>query len=157
MKILASLLAATAGLSIAACSNVPTTAPMIVECTTSPAGERPGPALTGVAYGTRMTPIPLGSVQFDSGETAKDVAIQAFYASRTAADTVQLEVRMVSCSDKPRTVRARTSFMRAGGSPAEAPSAWQTLVLAPRALALYKENSIARDVQNYVVELAREP
>ena len=150
-----SIFAGAVAVALVGCA-APMTPPMVVECSTQYAGQRLGPALPGVEYGTRMSPIPLDSVQFDDVTTTQAIAIQGLFAERAPTDTVHLEARLVSCSDQPMTVRARTSFQRSNGAPAEPTSAWQTLVLPPRAMTLYRENSIARDVRHYVIELAKE-
>jgi hypothetical protein len=154
MKIVLMVPVIVSAMAMAGCAT--TAPPMVVECSTAFAATRGGPALTGVPYGTQMSPIPLDSVQFDSDETARRIAIQGIYASRTPGDTVAVEVRMVSCNAGMTTVRARTSFQRANGAPAEPASAWRVIVLPPRALTLYTELSTARDVHHYVVELSRE-
>ena len=149
----ASLLAC---LSFACASPEPQSAPPVVAECVPPGGiGRPGPALVGQTYGMQMTPIPLDSVQFDSNLTSALVAVQQMFASRTTTDTVAVQVRFLSCADVPSQIRVRTSFMRADGMPVEPPSAWKTVYLTPRALGLYSETSVSREIGHYLLEVAR--
>ena len=149
-----SLLVATSAFLSFGCAT-PNAPPVVVECTPPNGSARPGPALVGQTYGMQMTPIPLDGVQFDSHGTAARVAVQQLWAARTPTDTVAVQARFVSCMDAPSQISVRTSFMRADGTPVEAPSAWKRLFLTPHALALYSESSVGRDVRHYVVEVAQ--
>ena len=117
------------------------------------AGDRPGPALVGQGYGMTMTPLPLNSVQFSSKGLSRTMAVQSLYAARTPTNTVEVSARFLSCADKPATVMVRTSFMRASTAPAEAPSAWKTVYLQPRAIAMYSELSVSTDTAIYLIEV----
>lgn len=128
--------------------------PVVAECMPPGGVGRPGPALVGQTYGTQMTPIPLDSIQFDSSPTSARVAVQQMYASRTPTGTVAVQVRFLSCADVSSRIRVRTSFMRSDGMPVEPPSAWKTVHLTPRALGLYSETSIGREIGHYLVEVA---
>lgn len=151
LTILAALLPVVAQLQGCAVLGTP---PVVAECRAPVAPDRPGHALVGQNYGMAMTPLPLNSVQFGSTAAARMVAVQSLSAVRTDTDTVRLQARFLSCGDIARTLRVRVSFLRADTSPAEPPSAWQPLYLAPRALALYTEHAAARDVTSYLVEVA---
>lgn len=137
------------------CMQIPGQPPVVVECKTPTAPDRPGPALVGQTYGMAMTPLPLNSVQFGSHEVARSMAVQNLFASRTSTDSVQVQVRFVSCLDRPTSVRVRTSFLRNDSSPAEAPSAWQLMFLQPRATALYSELSTSQDAERYLIEVGQ--
>lgn len=149
----AALLAAAVGLP--ACAPMPGPAPVVADCHLPSTQERPGPALVGQRYGMAMTPIPLDSVQFGGPETARAMAVQNLYATRTPTGTVQVSARFVSCLDQPASVRVRTSFVRADTSPAEAPTPWRLVFLEPRATALYSELSASTDASAYLIEVAR--
>jgi hypothetical protein len=131
------------------------TPPVVVSCAQPVNSVRSGPALVGQSYGLAMTPLPFNSVQFGSHSASNLLAVQSLYAERSAADTVQVTARFVSCQDAPQVIRVRTSFLRASQAPAEAPSAWKQVYLEPRATALYTELSTARDVANYLIEVAQ--
>jgi hypothetical protein len=140
---------------LAGCATVPATPPVVVECTVPANAVRSGPALVGQTYGMAMTPLPLNSVQFDSHTAAGMLAVQSLFAERSPTDTVQVTARFVSCADRPAAIRVRTSFMRASTAPAEAPTAWKTVHLEPRATAVYTEYSTSREVASYLIEVAR--
>jgi hypothetical protein len=129
--------------------------PVVAQCDAPTGGDRPGPALVGQAYGMAMTPIPLNSVQFGSNDASRSLAVQSLHAVRTATGTVELSARFVSCLDTPTTVLVRTSFLRASTAPAEAPSAWRSVYLSPRATAIYSELSISLDAATYLIEIAK--
>ena len=137
----------------AGCVNVPDA---VVECSVPRARPAPkGPALVGHEYGMKMSPIPLDAVQFTEQRIANSVAVQALYASRTPAETVQVTARFVNCTEEPIAIRARTSFLKASQAPTEPISAWQTVYLSPKATGIYTESSLGRgEVTNYLVELA---
>lgn len=141
---------------LAGCANpVPGTPPVVVSCSQPVNSVRSGPALVGETYGLAMTPLPLNSVQFGSNAAANLVAVQSLMAERTATQTVQVTARFVSCQDAPQVVRVRTSFLRASQAPAEAPTAWKTVFIEPRATAVYTELSTSPNVANYLIEVAQ--
>ena len=141
-------------LALAGCTAVKGVPPVVARCSTPTAGDRPGPALVGQAYGMQMSALPLNSVQFDSNETARTVAVQALFASRTPTETVRVNARFLHCGDANGSIRVRTSFLRKDTSPSEPPSAWKSVFLTARATAVYEETSVARDVSNYLIEIA---
>lgn len=149
-------IAAIAAALLAGCAtDVPDA---VVECSVPKARPAPkGPALVGHEYGMKMSPIPLDAVQFTEQRIANAVAVQALYAARSPAQTVQVTARFVNCTDEPLAVRARTSFLKSTQAPSEPMSAWQTVYLSPKATGIYTESSIGRsEVTNYLVELASE-
>lgn len=102
-----------------------------------------------------MTPIPLDAVQFTNKALAETVAIQAVVARRTPTDSVQVTSRFANCTDKAINMQVRTSFMDASQVPTEPVSAWRTVIVPPRATAVYQENSIGRGaVTHYLIEVA---
>ena len=150
----ANILAASMVLLGAGCAtDVPDA---VVECSVPRSRPAPkGPALVGHEYGMKVSPIPLDAVQFTEQRIANTVAVQALYASRTPTETVQVTARFVNCTEKPITIRARTSFLKASQAPNEPISAWQNVHLNPKATGLYTESSLGRsEVTNYLVELA---
>lgn len=155
MKIRLLLAAVALGVLGGCATDVPDA---VVQCAVPKSRPGPkGPALVGHEYGMKMSPIPLDAVQFTEQAIANAVAVQALYASRTPAQTVQVTARFVNCTEKPIAVRARTSFLKSSQAPSEPQSAWQTVHLYPKATGIYTENSIGRsEVTNYLVELASE-
>lgn len=128
--------------------------PLVVECS-SPTKDKhsTGAALVGQEYGEQSTPIPLNSVQFADWGTAKKLAVQHLFASRTPASTVQLTARFISCSDEVVSIKVRASFLDSNQMPTEATSAWQPVFLQPRLTAVYSERSTAKNVSSYLVEV----
>jgi hypothetical protein len=128
--------------------------PLVVECGSSIKEKHSaGAALVGQEYGVQSTPIPLNSVQFADWGTAKQLAVQHLFASRTPADTVQLTARFISCSDEPVALKVRAAFLDSNQMPTEPTSAWQTVFLPPRLTAVYAERSTAKNVSSYLVEV----
>ena len=129
---------------------------LVTECR-MPRNPRPdhsgAPALVGLEYGERASPIPLDSVQFSSMEAARSLSIQRLSAVRTPTNTVEVAARFVSCQNKAFAVRVRTSFMDASQAPTEQASAWQTVYLQPHLTAAYTERSLSTKVANYLIEI----
>jgi hypothetical protein len=144
-------------LGVVAAAGCATKAPLVTQCKMPwRGGDRAGmPALVGLEYGERATPIPLNSVQFSGPDAVKLLSIQRLAASRTPTNTVEVAARFVSCSDAPQSVRVRTAFLAANQAAAEPPSAWQTVYLAPHLTANYSERSISPNVQNYLIEITQ--
>ena len=152
--------AATAATALGLLGGCATDVPdAVVQCAVPKSRPAPkGPAMVGHEYGMKMSPIPLDAVQFTEQRIANTVAVQALYAARTPTQTVQVTARFVNCTGQPIAVRARTSFLQASQAPSEPASAWQTVVLSPKATGIYTESSIGRgEVAHYLVELAGEP
>jgi hypothetical protein len=133
----------------------PGTPQLVVECGQPPRNPpASGLALVGKEYGVTMSPIPLDSVVFTNKQLSKSVAVQSLHASRTHADNVAVTARVVNCTDKVVQLGMRTSFMDEKQRPTEKISIWKTVLVQPRAIALYQETSIATDdVANYLVEM----
>jgi hypothetical protein len=129
--------------------------PLVVECGKS--AERSalsGPALMGQSYGPQMSAIPLNAVQYTDALLTKRVAVQTMFGDGTGMDTVSVGARFVNCSDQPVALGVRTSFLDTKQRPTEAPSAWQTVFVPPKASANYSEVSIGRStVAHYVIEI----
>lgn len=150
----AALLAA-AFLAAVGCASYKT--PLVAECKAPSLWKRtarPGPALIGVSYGMQATPIPLDSIQFSSDRAAGLLAVQQIGASRTDTGTVKVDARFVSCSDRPQSIRVRTTFLGEGQAQIEPVSAWKIVFLEPHLTASYLELSTSRKVANYVIEIA---
>jgi hypothetical protein len=155
---------AVCALMVAGCTHTQKVSRPVVECSTPSWAQVQGsaspsqisqPALVGKDYGMAMTPIPLDAVQFTSKALAETLAIQSVAARRTPTDTVQVTSRVVNCTDKVINFLVRTSFMDANQVPAEPVSAWRTVIVQPRATALYQENSIGKEsVVHYLIEVA---
>lgn len=137
----------------AACATVPGSPPMVVECKTKLANDRPGPALVGVEYGVQATAVPLNSVQFTDWETAKQVAVQQILGERTSTGTVRVTARFTSCSDDSSSILVRTSFFTLDQTPTEAPSAWKRVYLPARSSAVYSELSTSMNAANFLIEI----
>jgi hypothetical protein len=139
---------------LSACASKP---PMTVQCEL-PKNARPAPegvALVSQEYGVAISPIPVNAVLFTEQKLAQNVAVQALFSERTDGDTVRVTARLVSCYDETRIVRARVSFMKKNTAPAESPSAWQNVTLAPRATGLYAETSLTtKEVASYLIEIS---
>ncbi len=112
----------------------------------------PGHALVAQEYGA-ISPIPLDAVEFTDAALSKEVAVQFLQARRTATNTVQVNARMINCTDSTLVIGVRTSFMDKDTTPTEAETAWQNLVLQPRSMGTYQESSLSNGVEFYVVEL----
>lgn len=146
------LLCGLAVVALAGCETKPKS--VMVECSTPTDKARTGPALVGVQYGMQISPIPINSVLWGDAKAASTVALQSLFAGRTATDTVQVTARFVNCSDESVQLRARTSFMDANQAPAEQPTIWKPVFLAPRATGIYTEMSIRTNVANYLIEIS---
>jgi hypothetical protein len=108
----------------------------------------------GEEYGVTITPIPLDAVVFNDKKLARKVAVQALWAQRTPADTVEVGARLVNCTTNPLQLGVRTSFMDSRQRPTEQISGWKAVFIQPRTTALYSEVSIDRDsVSHYLVEV----
>lgn len=153
------LLAALLPCVLAACSSAPP-ADQTVSCRVPTGGVAApaGPALVTQGYGTTASPIPLNAVLFTDNALASSVAVQSLSSGRTEGGTVQVNVRLINCSDRLLVLRARTSFMAKSGAPTEAASAWQMVPLPAKATAVYAEKSLGREgVEAYLVEMAPSP
>jgi hypothetical protein len=111
-----------------------------------------GTALVAQEYG-QISPIPLDAVQFTGRVLSKEIAVQSLQAHRTPTNTVQVTARLINCTDEPRVVGVRSNFMDRQELATEPATAWQNVVLQPRAMGTYQENSMGRGVEHYVVEL----
>jgi hypothetical protein len=125
----------------------------VVECKFPRVAAPPaGSALVAQEYGS-ISPIPLDAVQFTDRKLSKEVAVQSLQASRTPTNTVQVTARLINCTDSAVVVGARSNFMDGSQAAIEAQTAWQNVVLQPRAMGVYQESSLSKAVERYVVEL----
>lgn len=141
-----------AALPVLGACAAPATRKPVVECSFPTQLAPTGPALVSRSYGD-MSPIPLNAVQFTDHQLAKQVVVQSLRSDRTATDTLQVSARLVNCLDRALAVNARTSFLAAADAPAEPDGGWKTVVIQPRSSAVYRQASIATDVESYLVEL----
>ncbi len=112
-----------------------------------------GPALVAAAYGS-VSDIPLNAVTVLDKSAYQSVVTQSLFSERLDGQSVRVVVRLANCTDADVQLRARTQFLRDDQSPAESVSAWQTVHVPPRGLAVYDEISLGgRDVASYLVEL----
>jgi len=137
---------------LGACAPVASTRRPVVECEFPTQGAPTGPALVSRVYG-EMSPIPLNAIQFTDRDLARQVVVQSLRSDRTATSTLQVSARLVNCLDQAQAINARTSFFGADDAPAEPESGWQTVVIQPRSSAVYRQASLSRDVQAFLVEL----
>jgi hypothetical protein len=112
-----------------------------------------GPAILGPLPGT-LSPVPLNTVRIIDPRIGNKVLVQSVMARRTETGTVEVQSRLVNCTDYPQHVQGRTLFLDASNMDAEPPSGWQRVYLAPRALGQYSEKSTdIQRVANFTVEL----
>jgi hypothetical protein len=143
-----SLVLATALLA-AGCAEPRT---MVVECRFPTQYMPDGPALVAQEYG-EMSPVPLDAVQFTNPQLKEQLVVQSLKASRTPTNTVEVNARIINCTDVPLVLGMRTHFMGEGQAETEPESAWRKLIIQPRALGGYKESSLTADVMNYLIEI----
>lgn len=116
-------------------------------------GRNTGPAIVSDAYAT-VSDVPLNAVTVLDDRVFRSVMVQSLYSERLPAGTVHATARIANCTDGRLVLRARTSFLRTTHAPAEPASAWKTVYLEPRGLAVYEEISLAAaDVGSYLIEL----
>lgn len=102
-----------------------------------------------------FTPIPLETVQITDKGLSRKIVAQGVEARRTETDTVEIVARVVNCGKEPLQLQFRTSFLTAAQSPSEPTSSWQRVIVAPKAMGVYTEKSISRDVAHYLIEVRR--
>lgn len=115
---------------------------------------RRGPALVADAYDS-VTDVPLDAVTVLDGALHRAVVTQSLYSERNEAGTTTVTARFANCTDEPIQMRARTSFLRSSGAPAESASAWKTVFIDPRAMNVYQEHSMSNaGVENFIIEIS---
>ncbi len=137
---------------LAACE---TPRPVNLACDFTPylKAQAAGPVLLGPLPGT-LSPVPLNSVRVIDPRIGNKVLVQSVQARRTDAGTVEVQSRLVNCTDFPLQVQGRTMFLDKANFDAEPASAWQRVFLSPRSLGQYSEKSTAtQTVANFTVEL----
>lgn len=111
------------------------------------------PAMVGMTPGT-MQPVGLNTVSVIDGAIRRKVLVQSVRAGRSQTGNMQVETRLMNCTDHPLQVDARTNFLTAGGAEAEAPSMWQRVALPPRSFASYAENGVSGGrAETFLVEV----
>lgn len=118
------------------------------------AGDRKrGPALVADAYDS-VSDVPLDAVTVLDGRLHRSVVTQSLYSERNAAGITTVIARFANCTDRQIQMRARTSFLRSSGAPAESASAWRTVFIDPRAMSVYREHSMSNSgVEHFVIEI----
>lgn len=124
----------------------------VVECGFPSEGASQGPALVAQEYG-EISPTPLDAVQFVDHSLIERLAVQSLRAVRTPTNTVQVQARMINCTDAPLIVGIRTHFLDKDQVSTEKESAWRNVVIQPHALGSYKESSLTTSVANYLLEI----
>lgn len=125
---------------------------MVVQCGFHSEGAPTGPALVAQEYG-EMSPIPLNAIQFVDYSLVEQLVVQSLRAQRTPTNTVQVQARMVNCTDFPLVVGVRTHFLDKDQISAEKETAWRNVIIQPHALGSYKESSLTTEVGNYLLEI----
>ncbi|HLJ64897.1 MAG TPA: DUF1425 domain-containing protein, partial [Stellaceae bacterium] len=101
-----------------------------------------------------MIPVPLNTVRVIDGRIGNKVLVQSVAARRTETGTLEVQTRLVNCTDFPLHVQGRTLFLDASNFDVEPPSTWQLVVLPPRSLNQYAEKSTQTEkVATFTVEL----
>lgn len=135
--------AALAGVFASACST-PQTGMRTTACNAGNMGNGVVPA-NGVLDSQipgAFSPIPLDQIQILEPNLAKQVAIQSAAAGRTVTKTVQVQARVVNCTDAPIQLEARTHFFAPTGASNEPISAWKRIYVPQRGLGVYEEFSM---------------
>ncbi|MBP0619825.1 hypothetical protein [Cupriavidus consociatus] len=102
------------------------------------------PAYTGCTPWRQQQDRPALPVSFLSPELADMVGVQQIGTFRTGSGLGAVHAAFYNCTDTDVVLLVRTRFRSAAQpGPAEPPSAWRTLVLAPRTQADYGENAVA--------------
>jgi hypothetical protein len=112
-----------------------------------------GPVILGPLPGT-LSPVPLNTVRVIDPRIGNKVLPQSAMARHTETGTVEVQSRLVNCTDFPLQVEGRTIFLDENNFNVEPPSAWQRVFLPPRALGQYGEKSTdIQRVKNFTIEL----
>ncbi len=140
---------------LAGCVPTQVTRPPDVACDFTPylTAVQAGQVIMGPLPGT-MTAVPLNSVRVIDPRIANKVLVQSVAARRTETGTVEVQSRLINCTDFPLQVQGRTMFLDTANFNVEPPSAWQRVFLPPRSFGQYQEKSTdIRRVANFTVEL----
>jgi hypothetical protein len=119
-------------------------AALLAACSTPP------PAASCSPYDTQATgalPVSLLSPELGTMIGVRDVTV-----SNTPAQLPAVQVAMFNCTDVDVAVLVRTRFSGERGQ-SEPPSAWRTVILAPRAEASYSESAVSRETKKVVVDI----
>ncbi|MBD8527213.1 hypothetical protein [Pseudomarimonas arenosa] len=116
-----------------------------------------GPAIVATAYNS-ISNVPLNAISMGDQGIYNSIIVQTIASERTATGTVRTMARFMNCTDQPLQFRMRTSFLRGPADsavPSEAVSAWKTVFFQPRALSVYEELSLSKDVDYFLIEVGR--
>lgn len=117
------------------------------------AAEERGPVLVPQTPGS-IADIPLNAVNVTDPAISNKILVQATNAERLQSGQVQARARLVNCTDYALQVEGRTHFLNGRQAPAEPPTAWQRVYLAPHTIASYQAKSTGGgDVRTYYIEL----
>jgi hypothetical protein len=89
-----------------------------------------------------FTPIPLDQIQILDPTLIPQVMVQSAGAGRSATQTLQVQARLVNCTDATIAVEARTHFIAPSGASNEPISAWKRIDIPQRGLGVYAESSM---------------
>ena len=129
--------------------------PLEVVCDFTPylTAQNAGPALAGPLANT-LSPVPINSARVTDQRIANKVLVQSVAARRTETGTVEVQARLVNCTDFPLQIQGRTMFLDANFMDTEPPSAWRRVFLSPRSLGQYSELSTGfRNISNFTIEI----
>ena len=143
-----------ASLGLAGCETV-VARPPEVACDFTPylTAQAQQPALMPPLAGT-MAPVPINTARVVDAQVANKVLIQAVAARRTETGTVEVQLRLLNCTDFPLQLQGRTMFLDANLMDTEAPSVWRRVFLPPRSIAQYSELSTGfRNIANFSIEI----
>lgn len=152
------LVSAALGLSLASACSTPQTGMRTTSCNASALGNGAVPAngvLDSQIPGS-FTPIPLDQIQILDPTLIPQVMVQSAGAGRTATNTLQVQARMVNCTDATIAVEARTHFIAPSGASNEPISAWKRIDIPQRGLGVYAESSMGTtQADKFLVEVRR--
>lgn len=87
-----------------------------------------------------------------SPDLAKVIGVREVSTSRTATNLAAVQTTVYNCSDADVVLIMRTQFSGDRGQ-TEAPSAWRTVHLPPRASAVYGESAIHASTSRVMVDI----
>ena len=124
--------AASLLLLLGACETV-VTRPNEVSCNFTPylTAQAQGVALAGPIERT-LTPVPLNAARIVDEKILNKVLVQSVAARRTDTGTVEVQARLVNCTDFPLQLQGRALFLDANFLDTETPSAWRRVFLPPQ-------------------------
>jgi hypothetical protein len=95
----------------------------------------------------------VGSVQVMSPDIAKIIGVLDVNLSRTGAGLAAIQTTVYNCTDVDVVLLMRTRFSGDRGQ-SEAPTAWKTVHLAPRAQAVYGDSASSAQTKMMAVDIS---